>query len=80
MAQTIFSQWCSPNLHLSETALSIDYSGNNIVVTTNKAQYTTNKLLVGAPLGALKANTIQFNPPLPADKQQAINAIGMGVF
>jgi monoamine oxidase len=48
------------------------------VVTTNKAQYTTNNLLVGASLGALQNNQIQFNPPLPQDKQQAINAIGFG--
>jgi monoamine oxidase len=59
---------------------SIDYRGSSIVVTTNKAQYTTNNLLVGVPLGTLKANQIQFNPPLPLDKQQAINNIGFGIF
>jgi hypothetical protein len=34
---------------------------------------------VTLPLGVLKRGSVQFTPPLPARKQQAINALGMGV-
>ena len=38
------------------------------------------KVLVTVPLGVLKAGAIQFQPPLPADKQAAIGRIGYGSF
>jgi monoamine oxidase len=50
------------------------------VVTTSKGQYTTNKLLVSLTLGQLQAGQVTWNPPLPADKQSAINNIGFGSF
>ncbi|EGF77782.1 hypothetical protein BATDEDRAFT_13753 [Batrachochytrium dendrobatidis JAM81] len=31
------------------------------------------------PLGVIKANTIQFEPPLPTWKQESIDALGMGI-
>lgn len=77
---TIFNKWCAPELHLSEVVKSIDYSGTNIVVTTSKSAYTTNKLIVGVPLGVLKAGSIRFTPSLPSNKATAINMIGFGVF
>ena len=80
LVQMIFNQKCAPDLHLSETVISIDYTGSTIIVTTNLAQYTTNHLFVGVSLGMLKVNQIQFNPPLPSEKQQAINAIGFGAY
>jgi len=80
LLQTIYNQWCSPELHLNEVVTEIDYSGDKILVKTSKTTYRTNKLFVGVPLGTLKARTISFNPPLPSDKQAAINTIGVGNF
>lgn len=36
-------------------------------------------VVVTVPLGVLKAQTLAFDPPLPAAKQQAIDRLGMGV-
>ena len=58
----------------------IDYSGDKILVKTTNSTYRTNKLFVSAPLGTLKARTIKFNPPLPADKQKSIDNIGFGAY
>ena len=40
--------------------------------------FEADKLVLTVPLGVLKAGTIQFNPPLPAEKQTAISRLGMG--
>ena len=39
----------------------------------------SNRVLVTAPLGVLKAGDISFEPPLPTDKQTAIGRLGVGV-
>lgn len=80
LALTIFNSMCSPVLHLSEVVKAVDYSGSKIKVTTNKNTYTTNKLIVGVPLGVLKAGSINFTPSLPSSKMTAISKIGFGVF
>jgi len=41
-------------------------------------RFEADKLVLTVPLGVLKAGTIQFNPPLPAAKQDAIRGLGMG--
>lgn len=78
--QTIFTRKCNPVLHLSEVVRKIDYSGTSIVVTTNKNSYSTNKLMIGVPLGVLKEGAIEFVPPLPTEKTTAIDSIGFGIF
>lgn len=37
-------------------------------------------VVVTVPLGVLKANQIEFNPPLPEEKQGSINRLGFGVY
>jgi hypothetical protein len=79
--KTIFDSWCTPQLKLSETVTSVDYSGDTIVVTTNKGnQFTTNNLLYSPSLGTLKARAVPFVPSLPSDKLNAIDAVGFGRF
>lgn len=80
LIKKIFNEKCSPELHLSEIVSKIDYSGSNIVVTTNKNTYTTKNLYLSFTLGQLKAGTVNFVPSLPKDKVNAINSIGFGIF
>ena len=47
-------------------------------VPTGAANDTGN-VIVTVPIGVLKANTIAFNPPLPAWKSKAIERMGVGV-
>jgi polyamine oxidase len=67
-------------LRLSEVALKVDYSGDHIVVSTDKAQYSTHNLLISVPLGLLKEGAVEFAPGLPVDIQAAIDSIGWGDF
>ena len=43
-----------------------------------RRRFEADKLVLTVPLGVLKAGSIQFNPPLPAAKQAAIQRLGMG--
>ena len=43
-----------------------------VVTLANGTALTADYVIVTAPLGVLKEGTIQFSPPLPAAKQEAI--------
>jgi monoamine oxidase len=52
---------------------NITQSGDAVTVTTaNGSQLTADYVIVTVPLGVLKQGSIRFEPPLPADKQEAI--------
>lgn len=44
-----------------------------------QAPLSFDAVIVTAPLGVLKAGKLQFTPPLPDEKKQAIERLGMGV-
>jgi len=52
---------------------SIDYAGEEIVVTTQNGTFNGNKVIVTAPLKILQKGSISFNPVLPSNKSDAIN-------
>lgn len=53
--------------------------GPGVQVTTSAGQVVTASLaVVTVPLGVLKRGAIAFSPPLPAWKQEAIDAVGFG--
>lgn len=54
--------WAGPDVH---------------VVTTTHQQYTAAKVIITLPLGVLKAGMVTFDPPLPAEKQSAVAALGI---
>ncbi len=64
---------------LSEAVRTIDWSANQVKVTTTKAVYTADRVIVTLPLGVLKAGTVKFAPDLPAAKRKAIKTLGMGI-
>lgn len=53
---------------------SVDYSGNQIVITTNNGEYIADKVVISVPLKVLQDGDIDFTPSLPQDKLSAINS------
>ncbi|CAF3230348.1 unnamed protein product [Rotaria socialis] len=49
------------------------------ITTKDNRHYLTKYVLITIPLGCLKANSIQFTPPLPDWKQNAIDQMGLGL-
>ena len=57
----------------------IIYDADGVVIHTNQDTYRADYVVITVPLGVLKAEQIQFNPPLPEEKRLAIKRIGFGV-
>lgn len=71
-----FVQNVEQNIIYDSKVTSIDYSGENILITTeNGDEYQTDRVIVTVSLGVLKSNEINFSPPLPAAKNNAIQAV-----
>ncbi|MCU0497211.1 MAG: FAD-dependent oxidoreductase [Anaerolineae bacterium] len=49
-----------------------------IVYTEDDDQIEADYVIVTLPLGVLQAGDVEFDPPLPDDKQEAIDALGAG--
>ena len=64
----------SNKISYSTIVQSIDYSGNQIIVTTQNGEYTADKVIVSVPLKILQDGDINFTPSLPQDKLNAINS------
>ncbi|XP_008566695.1 PREDICTED: lysine-specific histone demethylase 1B isoform X3 [Galeopterus variegatus] len=68
------------DIRLRSPVQSIDYSGDEVqVTTTDGAGYSAQKVLVTVPLALLQKGAIQFNPPLSEKKMKAINSLGAGI-
>lgn len=72
------------NISTRHAVRKIDYTNSKnagVTVWLNEQQaiIQADAVIVTVPLGALKAEKMAFNPPLPEGKQQAIQALGMGV-
>ncbi|GAB4328652.1 MAG: FAD-dependent oxidoreductase [Flammeovirgaceae bacterium] len=63
---------------LNQKVEKIDYTGSKTEITTDKAVYNADAVIVTVPLGVLKKNTITFSPSLPPQKISAINRLKMG--
>ena len=63
---------------LSMPATRIDWSGAGVVVTTPGGAIRAQHVIVTVPVGVLAAETIAFDPPLPAATRDAIADLPMG--
>ncbi len=75
-----FGQQLKTPIKFGCKALAIDYSGSMAeVLYSHKAEtltITAHKVVVTVPLPLLQENALFFNPPLPAEKQAALQEIG----
>ena len=64
---------------LNHIVTKIEYQDVRVTVHTKNKQFYAKKVLVTVPLGVLKSGDIEFLPPLPLSKQNAISELGMGL-
>lgn len=53
---------------------SIDYSGNQTIITTQNGEYIADKVIISVPLKVLQDGDINFTPSFPQEKLNAINS------
>ncbi|WP_408039409.1 flavin monoamine oxidase family protein [Tenacibaculum amylolyticum] len=71
-----FAQNVKQNIVYNSPVISINYEGNQVVVTTkNGEKHTADKVIITVSIGVLKSNAIAFEPALPAKKIAAINSV-----
>lgn len=68
------------DIRLGTTVTKVVRSGDGTVVHTGDMSFTANQVVVTAPLGVLKADAIEFEPPLPDSVTGPLSRLGMGVF
>ena len=75
------------NIRLKRIVKKISYNKAGVEVSVENGEdaknemvetYRAEAVLVTVPLGVLKENVITFDPPLPEEKQSAIERLGFG--
>lgn len=67
------------DVRLNHIVTKIEYQDAGVIVYAKNKQFYAKKVLVTVPLGVLKSGDIEFSPPLPTSKQNAISELGMGL-
>ncbi|MEM6928447.1 MAG: NAD(P)/FAD-dependent oxidoreductase [Myxococcota bacterium] len=57
---------------------AIEHGPKGVLVRTSTGEFEGTHVVVTVPLGVLKAGRITFTPPLPAEKQAAVDRLVMG--
>lgn len=65
-------------IHLSHQVKHIRRTPQQVIVETNQRTFVADKVIVTVPLGVLKRQQLLFEPPLPREKQAAIEILAMG--
>src|SRR5438094_5494872 len=69
------------DVRLGHVVRAIEYGGGTgepVTVVTDRGRFHGDAVICTLPLGVLKAGTVEFTPPLPAAKEDAIARFGMG--
>ena len=67
------------DVHLNTEVQKISWGGTDVVVTAKDGRvFSGEDVIITLPIAILQANAVEFDPPLPAWKTEAINAIGAG--
>jgi len=59
----------------NQIVTAIDYTADQIQITTANQTYTADKVIITVPVKLLQNGAITFTPPLPEDKQEAISQV-----
>lgn len=69
----------SDHILLNQPVVAVQYGGSQVSVKTHdQSLYHADKLLITASIKCLQAKQIDFQPPLPAAKREAISKVFMG--
>lgn len=67
------------DVRFNSPVTDINWSNQGVAITTQNGQeFVADRVVITLPLGVLKSNQVRFNPPLPTNKQTAIQKLGAG--
>jgi monoamine oxidase len=66
------------DIRLGHVVRKLHWNDSGVTVTTSQETFDADFAIVTLPLGVLQAGTVAFSPPLPDEKQRAIERLRMG--
>ncbi len=66
-------------IELKQRVARVDWNGPGVEIVTDDGRHQGDRAIVTVPLGVLKRQAIEFDPPLPASTRAAIDRLDMGV-
>lgn len=66
------------DIRLGTVVRRIEHDAGGVRVIADGAEFRARRAVVTLPLGVLKAGTVEFDPPLPPAKREAIGRLGFG--
>jgi monoamine oxidase len=66
------------DVRLLHVVTRIAHEASGVRVDTDQGSFNADNVIITLPLGVLKSGAVAFDPPLPDDKRDAIERIGMG--
>lgn len=66
------------DIRLNTPVSHVRWNDHGVTVTANGEEFKAERLISTLPLGVLKAGDVVFDPPLPDEKQDAIDGLGAG--
>ena len=66
------------DIRLNTPVTDVTYGTSGVTVNAGGATFNADFAIVTIPLGVLKAKSVGFSPPLPTQKLEAIDRLGMG--
>ncbi len=67
------------DIRLSTEVNKVTHGDSGVRLETTQGVVDADRVIVTIPLGVLKAGTVVFDPPLPDEKQSAIERLGFGL-
>jgi monoamine oxidase len=66
------------DIRLKTVIQRVRWSESGVTVSTDQGEFHADRAVITLPLGVLQAGKVAFEPPLPAEKQAAIDGLRMG--
>jgi monoamine oxidase len=66
------------DIRFGHVVRKLHWNDSGVTVTTNQETFDADFAIVTLPLGVLQSGTVAFSPPLPDEKQRAIERLQMG--
>lgn len=79
LLETLFFAPILDKIQYNKVVNAVDHSGSGVTITcADGSTFTADKCVIAVPLPILKESSIAITPPLPAEKQLAIDTLDMG--
>lgn len=67
------------DIELRQIVQRIEHDERGVRIVTDRATFEGDAAIITLPLGVLQSGSVEFSPPLPQNKSDALRGLGMGI-